>query len=340
MRVVWAQLPPPRELDSLVSFLEVGELNALSSDASSQAIAESSRYTPVEREAVRAMWRRTTERLQTTSLQWVPAIDARDSRVSLEHRARGIHGDSLEAWCALDARFWNESLAPAYHALAQFAANQADLVPAIVFDLEPPGAGSGMGYAFCDSTYRAGLEAMVRDTVPLLSPERADRLAALPVEARYDSLLESGLLRRYYGALERLVAGRAAAIRADVRRVAPDLLFAVHSAQAPGDWFSLGLLRGLSGADAPLLLWSREVRTRDLLAHYRQRGINAIHAVGLSPALVAPAAWPLLRRVAFDENDGFWIASPERLLDGLRLPEGALSADSLGRLIRRLAKER
>lgn len=337
MRVLWHPgLAPSRgELDSLVAFLEVGAFNVLSSDANPQAIAESSLYTWAEREAVRTMWQHISERLQTTSLHWVPAIEPRDSRLPVEERARGIRGDSLEAWCALDARVWDASLAPAYRALAQFAASQTDLIPAIAFDLAPagvrgrPGFGWETGYAFCDAAYRAGLDALARDSGLALESERAERLAALPVEARYDSLLDSGLLGRYYEALERLVAGRAAALRAEARRIAPDLRFAFHFAAPPGDWFSLGLLRGFSGADAPLLVWSREVRTRDLLARYRQRGINAVHAVGLAPALVPPAAWPRQRRGAFEENDGFWMAAP------------ALRTDSLARLLRTvLSKER
>jgi hypothetical protein len=178
--------------------------------------------------------------------------------------------------------------------------------------------------AFCDATYHEGLRALGHD-----SAETA-RLAALPPAARYDTLLERGLLGRYDEALERLVAQRAATLRAELRRLNPDLQFVFRSAQAPSDWFSLGLLHGFSAADAPVFLWTRERRVRELLAHYRARGIFVLSAVGLTPERLAPNDWAGLRRLAFVEHDGFWLPWVETARP--------LAADSLGRLLRRLAR--
>lgn len=342
MRVLWGALSTrTRLLDSLVSFLEVGAFNVLATGARPEVIADSLRSAPWERDLVRAAWRETLQRLETTNLRWVPAIGYEDLHLPFDTLARGIRGDTLATWCALDARLWNEALAPAYRTLARLAAERADVIPAIALDLgasSPEAVASpGMGWDFCDATYRAGLAALGKDSA------WTARFAALPVAARYDSLLEAGLLGAYFGALEDLVAERAGAIRAEVRRIRPDLLFAFRLAQPAADWFSLGILRGFSGppADAPLLVWSHEVRARDLLAAYRRRGIHAIHAIGLSPRQIPPSAWPRLRRAVFGESDGFWIpAAAERIPDAPRSPGGPLSADSLGRLIRRLSQER
>ncbi len=124
------------------------------------------------------------------------------------------------------------------------------------------------------------------------------------------------------------MAQRAAAIRADVRRLNPDARFAFHAAQAPTDWFSLGLLRGFASPDAPVFLWTRERPIREVLARYRDRGIVALSALGLAPERVAAGDWPRLRRLAFVEHDGFWLPFPLTLSP----------SDSLGRLIRRLAR--
>ena len=195
-------------------------------------------------------------------------------------------------------------------------------VAGVALDLGVPQGGYA-AVGFCDATYREGLRGLGGDSA------ETERLATLPAEggARYGALLERGLLARYEAVLEGLVAERAAALRAEVRRLNPNVRFAFRSAQVPSDWFSLGLLRGFSDADAPVLLWTREPRMRDLLAHYRARGIFALSAVGLQPERVATNEWSSLRRVAFVEHDGFWLSWGE-----------APSPDSLGRLIRRLAR--
>src|SRR5262249_7695890 len=156
-----------------------------------------------------------------------------------------------------------------------------------------------------------------------------NRLAALPPAARYDTLLERGWLGMYYAALEAAVAERAVALRGELRRLRPDLRFAVHATTAPADWFSLGLLRGLSSEDAPVLLWIHDAPTRNartLLRRYQERGIFALTALGLEqdPATLAPAQLPRLRYAVFTEHAGFW-------LDGA-------ATDSFGRMIRRLTK--
>ena len=220
------------------------------------------------------------------------------------------------------------ALRPAYRALARLGGDKgADLVAGVALDLDVAKGGYGAA-GFCDATYREGVRALGGD-----SAETA-RLLALPAAggARYDALMERGLLGRYEEALMDLVAQRAATLRGELRRLNPELTFAFRSAQLPTDWFSLGLLRGFSGGETPVYLWTREPRVRDLLAHYRARGIFALSAVGLAPERVSTGDWPRLRRAAFVEHSGFWV--PWGDAPGFRTAQ----ADSLGRLIRRLAR--
>ena len=112
-----------------------------------------------------------------------------------------------------------------------------------------------------------------------------------------------------------------------------DLYFAFRLPQAPADWFALGLLRGFALPDRPLLLFTPELRTRQLLALYRSGGLNLAHAVAVPPAALAARDWTSLKRLVFEENDGFWLAPDEAPGLGKRV-----SLDSLGRLLRRLAR--
>jgi hypothetical protein len=314
MRVLWTRTPQ-RGLDSMLAFVDVGALNVLATEVVAPARADSL--------GLRNIWKPTAARLQATSLRWFPAIALAELRPEGEAgttRDLDVRGDTATVLCALDSLFWRGALRPAYRALARLGGGQrgSDVVAGVALDLDVARGGYA-ATGFCDATYREGLDALDIDTA------EAARLAALPPAVRYDSLLQRGLLGRYEAALEQLVAQRAATLRAELRRLNPDLRFAFRSAQLPSDWFSLGLLRGFSDPDTPVFLWTREPRVREVLERYRARGIFALSAVGLTPERIAANEWPRLRPLAFVEHDGFWLPWVQH-------------ADSLGRLVRRLAR--
>jgi hypothetical protein len=333
MRVFWGDLRSiatfqpagarARELDSLLGFLEAGAVTALAVAPQAAALGDTARFARWERDYAAAVSRQLVDRLQTSSVRWIPVIRPASARVRVDTSARGIRGDSLTLWCALGTEFWNAALAPAYRSVARLAAQRPDLVPAVVLDLSLPDGGYTMGHDFCDATYRAALGAMELDGTRLTS------LAALPVEVRYDSLLDAGLLAAYYGSLERLVAARAGVLRREARAFAPELVFAFKSHSVPADWFTLGLLAGFGGAGPPLLLWTHEPHGRALAASYRGRGIRVLHAMGIAPAALGAGAWARLRYLVFEESDGFWLSAE---------PDARAPNDSVARLIRRLSR--
>ena len=324
LRLLWGDDPAPRAgaLDSLIGFLDVGSFNALATLAAHSGDAMTDSAT--------ARWRETVARLAQTSLRWFPALRLADFQPPPDTLGGG--------WCALDPRLWTEGLAPAYAALARLAAESPDVVAGVALDLDLEGRratpGDGLGPEPCDATYRAVLSALALDSI------RTARLGDLPVAARSAALLDAGLLAGYYDVLERAVALRAWLVARAARRAAPNLSLALRDAVPPDDWLAMGLLRGFAAAAAPspMLVWSHAVRSRALVAGYRRRGVAVLHAVGLSPRFVPAGTWPRLRRTAFTDNDGFWVASVERILAGPRTPQGPLSADSLARLVRRLTR--
>src|SRR5207247_705503 len=118
------------------------------------------------------------------------------------------------------------------------------VIPAMAIDLDAAGVGTD-AYAFCDPAWRAGIAALPADTA--LGAERRERLRILPVEQRYDTLLEAGLLGGDFGALAQGVARRRpAAAWARLGRV----VLAVHG----GFWIatSAGTPGRARTADGPL----------------------------------------------------------------------------------------
>ena len=302
MRVLWSR-HTLAGLDSLLTFMDAGALNALATAVPVAALADTL--------GTRNVWRLTAERLQTTSLRWFPAI-ALAEIPSLGADELDRHGDLVAAPCALDTVFWRGALRPTYRALTRLGGARPDLIAGIALDLDTAASRYG-GTGFCDADYRDGLDALGLDRA------ETERLAALPPVARYDTLLERGFLGRYFEALEASVAERAVTLRAELRRLHPDLRFALRATQAPSDWFSLGLLRGLSTREAPVLLWGPA-----LLPRYYERGMVALSAVRIDPERVSANEWGRLRQLVFGAHDGFW------------LPRA--TTDSVGRLIRRLVR--
>jgi len=337
MRVLWTPLFATRDgrravrsgasLDSLVVLLDAGGFNLLAGDASPESM-DSLHVRWEERDAVRRAWADAVKRLQPTSVAWIPLLDYGNARHAAADSSRGARGEALPAPCALDSTLWAEGLPSAYGALGRLAAEQRTLVIALGLDVGGPRTYS-MGQEFCDAAWRRGLAVLTR------SGAAGGGWDSLPYAARYPALRDAGLLPRYYRALEDEVAARATGLRDRVLKQRRDLYFAFRLAQPPADWFTLGLLRGFGLPDRPLLLFTPEVWTRDLLALYRARGLNLVHAVALVAPSLRARDWSGVKQLVFDESDGFWLAPEEPAGPGAgkRLPQ-----DSLGRLLRRLVR--
>jgi len=337
MRVLWTPLFATRDgrrtvrsgasLDSLVALLDAGGFNLFAGDAGPES-TDSLHVRWEERDAVRRAWADAVKRLQPTSVAWIPLLDYRNVRHAPADSSRGARGEALPVPCALDSTLWAEGLPAAYSALGRLAAEQRTLV--IALGLDVGGArGYTMGQEFCDAAWRRGLAVLIR------TGAAGGGWDSLPYGARYPALRDAGLLPRYYRVLEDEVAARATLLRDRVLKQRRDLYFAFRLAQPPADWFTRGLLRGFALPDRPLLLFTPEPWTRDVLTLERARGLNIVHAVALAPPSLRARDWSGVRRLVFDESDGFWLTpeEPGGPGAGRRLPQ-----DSLGRLLRRLAR--
>ncbi|MGH7614484.1 MAG: hypothetical protein ACREMW_10655 [Gemmatimonadales bacterium] len=304
-------------LDSLATLLDIGAFNALITNAYVAPLADSTGTQRWERDALRDAWRVVTERLQSTSVRWIPLVLPLGLRTS----------DSATAEdCALDPALWSR-LASGARVLARLAARHPDLIPAVGFGLDET-TRSWSGPAFCDATWQAGLGALSRNAT--LTRQRLARLSAVPVAARYDSLLEGGLLAAYDSGVTRVVVQRAATLRADLSRIRRTLLFAIVVDRSPTDWFTRSLVRGLSTPGTPVLLFSPDRRARETLE--AMGDVNLLHAVRLDPDEILSGGVARLGHALFNDQVGFWLGPAESILAG--------PSDSLARQVRRLTKER
>lgn len=304
-------------LDSLMTLLDVGAFNLLLTNAHVAPLVDSVPGARWERDALRAAWQQVAARLQATSVRWIPLVSPRDL---------ASRGDSVPvASCPLDAALWAR-LVSGVRALARLAASHRDLIPAVGLSFDettrnwstPP---------FCDAAWQAALASLLRDST--LSRDRSTWLKDIPLEARYDSLLDGGLLAPYDSAVARVVVQRASALAADLRRARRDLLFAVVLDRSPADWFTLSLIQGMSTPAAPVLVFSSDPRARARLA---PSGVaSALQVLRLDPtAVLEGGAGP--SRALLRGQDGFWLGPAESLLAG--------PSDSLARQVRRIGKER
>lgn len=299
-------------LDSLANILDIGAFNLLVTSAHIAPLADSTGGARWERDALRASWQQVAGRLQATSVRWLPLVVPRELEAT---------GDTAGPPCPLDEALWGR-IASAMRVLSRFAASRTELIPAVGIELDETTRPWG-GMPFCDAAWQAGLAALQKHAS--LTKARLTALAAVPLDVRYDSLLENGLLAAYDSAVSRIVEQRAAAVATDAHRQRRDLLLAVVVPRSPDDWFTRSLVRGLTAPATPALVLSPDSRARQILG-------TVLHAIRLDPAQLSAGGPGRLGSVLFREQDGFWMGPAESVFVG--------PSDSLARLIRRLSKER
>jgi len=299
-------------LDSLANILDIGAFNLLVTSAHIAPLADSTGRARWERDALRASWQQVAGRLQATSVRWLPLVVPRELEAT---------GDTVGPPCPLDEALWGR-IASGMRVLSRFAASRTELIPAVGIELDETTRPWG-GMPFCDAAWQAGLAALQKHAS--LTKARLTALAAVPLDVRYDSLLENGLLAAYDSAVSRIVEQRAATVATDAHRQRRDLLLAVVVPRSPDDWFTRSLVRGLTAPATPALVLSPDSRARQILG-------TVLHAIRLDPAQLSAGGTGRLGSVLFREQDGFWIGPAESVFVG--------PSDSLARLIRRLSKER
>jgi hypothetical protein len=306
-------------LDSLLAFLDDGAFNVLAAPVAAPLLADTGRAAARRPDFVTLAWRQAAERMAATSVRWYATLPL------------DAVGPDDAGPCLLDERRWTEGVRPLLRALAAAARDHRDAIAGVAVELASPPRAPSLSGLTCDTDYAAALTVLGRDSA------WTARWLAVPPDARYAALLAEGLLPAYLDALERALAARAAAAGDDARRTYPAIQFALYARDPLADWRAFGLARGLATGGGMVQLWDGELASAEIVAAHARRGTAVVHAVGLAATRVPSRVWPRLRAGVFDDNDGFWVGPLDAVLAGA---PHTMPADSLSRLIRRLARDR
>jgi len=309
VRGAWtrASLAASGALDSLLPFLDAAGLNALASPLPHPPALDATPPlgTPTP-------WSQTLARLGATSVRWFPIIDLDLAAVAPDA-------------CLLDDAVWASTVDSALRQVLTFARTPGRPVSGIVIEVLP--ATGGTPPELCDASVRAGLTRLGWDGRGIA------RLLTRTPSARYETLLESGILGTYFGALEAALAARAARSAAILRRAAPDLLVVLRSTPSAADWRVFGLARGFADDSTPVLIWDEEPGAEAVRTAFRERGGRAVHTLGVPASVLREARLAEVRPSTFSTSRGFWIGPIETLARESNIPR-----DSLAGWLRRLGR--
>ena len=271
-------------------------------------------YSAVERDAVAQRWQWTAEGLRDTEVKWYPTLDYRYFR---DERTRcfGAQGQELEAPSPLDVEFWARGWREPLCAIAEYSLD-CDCIGGIGLDVElyahPPAYNYYSGYGFDDLCFEFALDRLREWTDPGLVREGAD----LALTERFDWLRTSGLLEPYCRALSAEVERLAREIRDAVWAINPSLLFASYIFTTPCNWFDLGLYRGLSTPERPVILMTFNIQSGRMLQHLRRDRVYAYHASVALLGMIGADEYETVFANSFQLGHGYWMNNVNALLAG------------------------
>ncbi len=323
------------QLDRMVRFAELAGSNILWGVANPQALSPAQDYSEAERTSVRRLWQETLSVLKGKKLIWFPGMDYRDQRLPAG-QAVGLNGAVQKTWSPLDREFWVKGYFSPLRAAQDFFAEQKTPLPGIFFDTNlysaSPIHNFFMGYDFGDRAWRLFLAASGGFVEAYILEAAAEQLTP---HKRFVFLIQNGLLPLYYTTLQDEVERFARHLRRGLAADQPKI-WGVFVDRLPADWYSIGLLRGLSTPDSPVLLLSFEPDTQAYLRYLLDMDIHALHAFGIIPIQYSPKELPAMGRFVRAYHDGYWLSSLEAILqpEGVRTHNGTLTLEEYARAIR------
>ncbi len=242
----------------------------------------------------------------------------------------GADGLEVKTWHPLNRRVWREAFFSALHQNdhGQFSGFFLDLQT-----LENPLRFEDFsGFDFGDRSWMVFLN----HTGSLLENSVRDEALETPAAARFSWLLTKGYLPLYRKALMDEAERFGIELRRESAGRTRDGLWAIALSSMPRDWFTIGLLRGLSRPSKPVILLTLETQVRKKLAWLRQHDVHAVHLLAITPMKYRREDYPKLMQLAKTEHNGFWILASEKMLGsgGVQCGEETLSLEDYGSLLK------
>ncbi len=323
------------QIDDIARFASRAGSTILWGVANPQALSGTQNYTDSERQAVRRLWQETLSTLEGKNLTWFPGVDYRDQRLPAG-QAVGLNGAVQNTWSPLDRTFWVDGYFSPLRAAQKVFDEQNASLPGFFFDTNlysaSPVHNYFMGYEYGDQAwalFRAAASGFVEDYILQAAAEET------APQRRFVFLVQNGLLPLYYLTLQDEVERFARHLRRQFA-AGPAKTWGVFVDRLPADWYSLGLLRGLSTPGNPVILLSFEPDTKAYLPYLLEMDIHALHAFGIIPIQYSLKELPAMGRLVKAQHDGYWLSSLEAILqpEGVRTHNGTVSAEAYARAIK------
>lgn len=268
----------------------------------------------------------------------LPGFDYREFSLR-KSTIMGLDGRTHTFWSPLDRGLWWHEFFEPIRAVSPAIARKA-MIAGFVVDTDfhglLAGARFGMGFDFSDAAFDYFLAA-ARGYFPA---ELHRAAVAAPPERRFAFLVQNGLLHLYYKTLEEEAERFGRNLRRRAEKSLPDAIWGIHMQSLPADWYSLGLLRGLSTPGRPVVLFTYDSHVLSYLFWLQQEQIYAVHALALCPWQFTVTGFDAFFRFAAEAHHGFWIPSLEYLLDqnGVALADTSLTLRDFASILKTTAQ--
>ncbi len=346
IKAIWGRLTPLRsreriiaaakrleEIDLLVYFFAESGCNLFWAIAAPQAFAGGEFYSAEESGKIKALWLEISEQFTAINNNWFAGLDYRDFRRPAG-KSKNFQNMQEPVWSPLDRVFWQQGFWTPLTRIAENASEFASL-KGFIIDTDFYGLTRSNGYTNAHE-FSAETAAFFRESARGFAPDSLLRdFVETPADQRFSFLLDNALLPLYYQILMEETERFARRLRERVEAFAPEFCWGLFLPNLPGNWYEMGLLRGLSSPGKPVLLFTYEPFAREAMHLLRRQNIYALHALAISSIQIKSGEWANFSKEVSMQHNGFWLSSAESLLQpqGVRLKDKTLSSDEFAKII-------
>jgi len=310
--VNWADsVKTEEDVKEIAEALEACNVNLFWGISNCQAVGGPG-YSEEERQEVLKQWGWTDAALRDTGVKWYPTLDYRYFREE-QSRCFGAQGQKLDAPSPMDMIFWRDNLGNSLKAIAEFSLDHTS-IGGITIDVElyghPPAYNYYTGYGFEDACYRFALDKWQGTVADVLLDEARD----VQLPDRFDWLRSHAMLKAYFDLLSLEVERVCREIREEVWEINPKLLFASYIFTTPCNWFEMGIYRGFTTPERPMILMTFNVRSARMLEYLRDSGVYAYHASVALLGAIEEDEYTTVFSNALKYGHGYWMNNINSLL--------------------------